>query len=125
MEMTPSRERNLIFGSFVTVGVSIVFNPRRTIMSKQLETEVISRRKIFSLLGLAAGASVAMPLMSLSAAQAQTSGMERRDDRRDNRQDRRDDRQTDRSDRRDERKNGTTATTTPAPTTTPPAKPAQ
>ena len=62
-------------------------------MRKQLETEVISRRKIFSLLGLAAGASIAVPLMSISAAEAQTSVMTRRDDRRDNRQDRRTDRQ--------------------------------
>jgi|SwirhirootsSR2_FD_contig_41_6252036_length_433_multi_2_in_0_out_0_1 hypothetical protein len=86
-------------------------------MSKQFETEMISRRRMFSFLGLAAGASIAVPLISISAAEAQTSGMKRRDDRRDNRQDRRTDRQTDRTDRRTERKTGTT--------TTPAAKPAQ
>ena len=83
-------------------------------MSKQFETQSISRRRMFSLLGLAAGASVAVPLMSMSAAEAQTSGMKRRDERRDNRQDRRTDRQTDRTDRRTERKTGTTTTTKPA-----------
>ena len=83
-------------------------------MSKQFETELISRRRMFSLLGLAAGASIAVPLISISAAEAQTSGMKRRDDRRDNRQDRRTDRQTDRTDRRTERKTGTTTTTKPA-----------
>ena len=86
-------------------------------MSEQFETEMISRRKMFSLLGLAVGASIAVPLISISAAEAQTSGMKRRDDRRDNRQDRRTDRRTDRTDRRTERKTGTTAT--------PAAKPVQ
>ena len=86
-------------------------------MSKKFGAEMISRRRMFSLLGLAAGASVAVPLMSISAAEAQTSGMKRRDERRDNRQDRRTDRQTGRTELRTERKTGTTAT--------PAAKPAQ
>ena len=56
--------------------------------------EMISRRKIFSVLGLAAVASLAVPAMVVTAtnAEAQTQGMDRRDDRRDGRQDRRDDR---------------------------------
>ena len=84
-------------------------------MSKQSVTETISRRRMFSLLGLAAGASFAVPLISMSAAEAQTSGMKRRDERRDNRQDRRTDRQTGRTERRTERKTGTTSTTSTKP----------
>jgi Ni/Co efflux regulator RcnB len=50
----------------------------------------------FSLLGLTAAASVAAPAMVLTVtnADAQTRGMERRDDRRDDRQERRNDRRS-------------------------------
>ena len=64
-------------------------------MSEQL----ISRRKAFSLMG------VAVPVIVLTARQAaaQTPGMERREDRREDRQDRREERRDDRQDRREER----------------------
>ena len=63
-------------------------------MSENMKLEMISRRKILSLLGLAAAASLAIPatVLTVTNADAQTQGMERRDDRRDGRQDRRDDR---------------------------------
>jgi hypothetical protein len=65
-------------------------------MSEQL----ISRRKAFSLMG------VAVPIIVLTAreAAAQTPGMERREDRREDRQDRREERRDDRQDRREERR---------------------
>ena len=65
-------------------------------MSEQL----ISRRKAFSLMG------VAVPIIVLTAreAAAQTPGMERREERREDRQDRREERRDDRQDRREERR---------------------
>ena len=50
-----------------------------------IERELISRRKAFSLFGLTAAFTLAAPvtLSVLSDAEAQTAGMERRDDRRD------------------------------------------
>ena len=60
------------------------------------ESEMISRRSVFSLLGLAAAVGVAVPttVLMMSDAEAQTPGMERRDDRREGRQERREDRRT-------------------------------
>ena len=51
----------------------------------------MTRRAAFSLLGLAAALGVAVPttVLTVSDAEAQTAGMERREDRRANRQDRR------------------------------------
>ena len=73
-----------------------------------IERELISRRKAFSLFGLTAAFTLAAPvtLSVLSDAEAQTAGMERRDDRRKGRQDRRDTRQEGRQDRRDARRGG-------------------
>ena len=79
-------------------------------MSEKIETEMISRRWAFWILGLGAAFGVGMP-----AAVAQTPGMERRqerredrrdrrEDRRNNRQERREDRRTNRQDRRDDRR---------------------
>ena len=53
-------------------------------MSESIKFELISRRGAFSLLGLAAAASVVVPATMLIAtgADAQTQGMERRDERR-------------------------------------------
>jgi hypothetical protein len=64
--------------------------------------ETVSRRKAFSILG---GAIIAIPVAVLAAsnAEAQTPGMERREDRRDIRQDRREDRRDNRQTRRDDR----------------------
>jgi hypothetical protein len=65
-------------------------------MRKAIELEAISRRKVFSLAGLAAAAALAIPaaMLTVSEADAQTRGMERRDDRRDDRQDRRNERRS-------------------------------
>ena len=64
-------------------------------MSEMNKSHEISRRGAFSLLGLAAALSLAVPATVLTGtnADAQTPGMERRDERR-----------TDRSERRDERR---------------------
>ena len=95
-------------------------------MTEKIEHELISRRQAFSLFGLAAAASLAVPvtLSALSDAAAQTPGMERREDRREERQDRREDRREGRQERRDERRTGgdqpasTTGTTGTTGTTT-------
>ena len=65
-------------------------------MSESIKFELISRRGAFSLLGLAAAASVVVPATMLIAtdAHAQTRGMERRDDRRDDRLERRTERRS-------------------------------
>jgi Ni/Co efflux regulator RcnB len=65
-------------------------------MSESIKFELISRRRAFSLLGLAAAVSVAVPAMMLIAtdADAQTQGMERRDERRGDRQERRTERRS-------------------------------
>jgi hypothetical protein len=62
-------------------------------IDKKSEVEV-SRRRAFSIVGLAVAAGFAVPATVLTAtdAYAQTQGMDRRDDRQDNRTDRRDDR---------------------------------
>ena len=77
-------------------------------MTEKIEHGLISRRKVFSLFGVTAAFSLAMPvtLSALSEAQAQTPGMERREDRRDDRQERREDRRDDRQERRDDRQEG-------------------
>ena len=78
-----------------------------------IERELISRRKAFSLFGLTAAFTLAAPvtLSMLSDAEAQTAGMERRDDRRKGRQDRRHTRQEGRHDRRDARRGKDTSGT--------------
>ena len=65
-------------------------------MSESIKFELISRRRAFSVLGLAAVVSVAVPATMLSAtdADAQTQGMERRDERRGDRQERRTERRS-------------------------------
>ena len=70
------------------------------------ESEMISRRRVFSLLGLAAAVGVAVPttVLMISDAEAQTPGMERREDRRDGRQERREDRREGRDERREDRR---------------------
>ena len=78
---------------------------------------LISRRTVFSLIGVALPATI----LALSAAEAQTPGMERREERQERREDRRDEREQRREDRRDERSGvvnepATTGSTAP-PTT--------
>ena len=65
-------------------------------MSERIKSELISRRRAFSLLGLAATVSLAVPAVMLTAtdADAQTQGMERRDERRGDRQERRTERRS-------------------------------
>jgi hypothetical protein len=65
-------------------------------VSTNIKLQEISRRTAFSLLGSAAAAGLALPATVLTAteADAQTQGMERREDRRDNRQGRREDRRS-------------------------------
>ena len=65
-------------------------------MSERMKLEALSRRKAFSLLGLAAAVSLAVPAAMLTAtdADAQTQGMERRDERRTDRHERRTERRS-------------------------------
>jgi len=89
-----------------------------------VKAEIISRRKALSLMGLAAafGLAAAPTVLAVSDAEAQTVGMQRRQDRREGRHQRRDDRRTGRTERREERRTGTAAGTAPAGTTTGSAK---
>ena len=92
-------------------------------MSAIIKSETISRRKALSLMGLAAafGLAAAPTVLTVSDAEAQTAGMERRQERRAGRHERREERRTGRADRREERRTGTTTgagTTTGTGTTT-------
>ena len=65
-------------------------------MSEKITSEIISRRRAFSLLGLAAALGLAVPatMLTVSDAEAQTRGMQRREERRKGRQERRTKRRT-------------------------------
>ena len=60
-------------------------------MSEKIKSEMISRRRALSLLGLAAALGLAVPptVLSVSDAEAQTAGMMRRQARREGRRERR------------------------------------
>ena len=75
-------------------------------MSEVTISQVISRRRALSLVGWAAALGLAAPAAILmgSEAEAQTSGMERRNERRTGRHVRRQDRRTGRTERREERR---------------------
>jgi hypothetical protein len=75
-------------------------------MSEKIEAEMISRRRAFWILGVGAAVGMGVPAATVTAsnAEAQTPGMQRRQDRRENRQDRREDRRTNRQDRREDRR---------------------
>jgi hypothetical protein len=75
--------------------------------------EPVTRRKACSFLGFAAALGFAAPatLLSVTEAETQTVGMDRRQDRRAGRRDRRDDRRDVRQDRRDTRRGKTPETT--------------
>jgi hypothetical protein len=96
---------NLALGAFGGWFIS----PRRFDMSA-IRSEMMSRRKALSLMGLAAafGLSAAPTVLAVSDAEAQTIGMQRRQDRRAERQDRRQDRRAGRDERRQVRRTGTT-----------------
>jgi hypothetical protein len=76
-------------------------------MREKITSEMISRRGAFSLLGLGAALGFAVPttMLTMSEAEAQTVGMERRENRRAGRQERRETRRTDRQVRREDRRN--------------------
>ena len=63
-------------------------------MTEKIKSELISRRTAFSLLGVAAALGFAVPaaVLTVSDAEAQTSGMERRQERRTGRHERREER---------------------------------
>ena len=65
-------------------------------MSDKITSEKISRRRAFSLVGLAAAMGLAVPatMLTVSDAEAQTRGMQRREERRTGRQERRTQRRT-------------------------------
>ena len=73
--------------------------------TEKIESELLSRRSFFPL-GLTAALAVPVTLSALSDAEAQTPGMERREDRREERQERREDRRDDRQERREDRQEG-------------------
>ena len=90
-------------------------------MSVEIQSGLISRRTVFSLIGAALGVALPATILAVSEAEAQTLGMERRQDRRANRRDRREarranrqdrgeDRRANRQDRRDVRRGVTTGT---------------
>jgi hypothetical protein len=89
-----------------------------------IKSEMMSRRKALSLMGLATafGLAATPTVLVVSDAEAQTVGMERRQQRREGRHQRRDDRRTGRTERREERRTGTAAGAAPAATTTGSAK---
>jgi hypothetical protein len=80
-------------------------------MNGKIEPEMVSRRRAFSLLGLAIALGFAVPPVVLTAsdAEAETVGMERRQARRAGRHERRTERRTGRHERRTERRGGSTA----------------
>jgi Ni/Co efflux regulator RcnB len=86
-------------------------------MSAIIKSEMISRRKALSLMGLAAafGLAAAPTALTVSDAEAQTAGMERRQERRAGRHERREARRAGRHERREVRRTGTN--TAPGTTT--------
>jgi hypothetical protein len=88
-------------------------------MSAIIKSEMISRRKALSLMGLAAafGLAAAPTVLTVSDAEAQTVGMTRRQERREGRHERREARRTGRHERREVRRTGTTTGTGTGTTT--------
>jgi hypothetical protein len=80
-------------------------------MSETLDS--VSRRKVLTLVAAAFGAAT-MPLVFMTSddAEAQTAGMERRQERRSGRHERRETRRTGRQERRETRRGGGSDTTT-------------
>jgi hypothetical protein len=73
-------------------------------MTEQFQSGLISRRTAFSFLAAALGVVTPVTILEVSDAEAQTPGMERREERREDRQDRREERRDDRQDRREDRR---------------------
>jgi hypothetical protein len=83
-------------------------------MTEATRSELISRRRAFSLLGVALPATI----LVVSQGAAQTPGMERREERREDREERREDRRDDREERRSRIINEPVTTGSTAPPTT-------
>jgi hypothetical protein len=77
-------------------------------MSDRATFEAMSRRDALSLFGIASAFSLAVPgiLVGISESEAETAGMERRQDRRTGRHERRETRRTGRHERRETRRTG-------------------
>jgi hypothetical protein len=87
-------------------------------MSEIIKSEAISRRRVFSLFGkIAAFVAVSTTALTVPDAEAQTAGMERRQERRSARHERRQVRRTARTERRQVRRTGTTTGTGTGTTT--------
>ena len=82
-------------------------------MTEKIASKLISRRTAFSILGVTAAFGFAVPatVLTMSDAEAQTVGMERRGERREGRHERRDTRREGRHERRDTRRGGGKETT--------------
>ena len=74
-------------------------------MSENIKSDTFSRRKALSLFGKALGVAAFSEALTVSEAEAQTVGMERRQERRTGRHERRETRRTGRHERREERRN--------------------
>jgi hypothetical protein len=86
-------------------------------MAEQIRSELISRRRAFSFLA-ALGVAAPVTILAIRDAEAQTPGMERREDRREDRQDRREERRDDRQDRREDRRDERSGVSGQQPATT-------
>ena len=84
-------------------------------MIEKMEWKMVSRRRMFPLLGLAVALGLAV---RPTEAEAQTAGMERRHERREQRHERR-------AERRAQRRGGQPAQNAPAPSQPTPAQPAK
>jgi hypothetical protein len=75
-------------------------------MSEKIKSEMVSRRRAFSLLGVAVALAFAAPttVLTVSDAEAQTAGMLRRQERRGARRERRQERREARRERRETRR---------------------
>jgi len=109
MEWTTVQWRQSGGGYLIKLDGLLAFRPRKAwSMTEKIEHKLLSRRKAFSLFGMTAAFGLALPvtLSALSDAEAQTAGMDRRQDRREGRHERRDDRREGRYARRDARRGG-------------------
>jgi hypothetical protein len=75
-------------------------------MTDPIKSGLISRRKAFSLMAAALGVAVPVSMLAVAEAEAQTAGMERRQERRTGRHERREARRTGRHERRETRRGG-------------------
>jgi hypothetical protein len=92
-------------------GCARVWNSAATNWQENEMSEQITRRRMFSLFGLATASILAVPaaVLTPSDAEAQTYGMQRRHERRVGRHDRRETRRTGRHERRNDRRAGSTS----------------